>query len=122
VGNSPQLVDSATQSSISVPQNRLPSGQFAPGISGNPGGRPKRKPLTDLLRAACDDPKIAPTLVKGIIKAAQRTDKKAGPAAVSAFREIADRVEGPVVQESRQLVAAQIVIVSDMPEPEWDRD
>lgn len=34
---------------------RLEDGTFAPGVSGNPAGRPKRKTLTELIHAKLDD-------------------------------------------------------------------
>jgi hypothetical protein len=34
---------------------RLKDGTFAPGVSGNPAGRPKRKTLTELIHAKLDD-------------------------------------------------------------------
>ena len=66
--------------------------------SPNPGGRPRKTPLTDLLREVCDDPKQAKEIIGGILSAAKRKSAKSASATVSAFREIADRVDGPVVQ------------------------
>lgn len=42
------------------------------GQSGNPGGRPRGKPVTDLLRQACDSKKIAGKDVGGSLTLAQR--------------------------------------------------
>ena len=33
-----------------------PQTRFTPGHSGNPGGRPRRKPLTEWARRICDEP------------------------------------------------------------------
>lgn len=68
--------------------------------SPNPGGRPRKTPLTDLLREACDDPKEALAIIGGILSAAKRKNAKCASATVAAFREIADRVDGPVVQRT----------------------
>ena len=73
--------------------------RWKPGCpSPNPGGRPKKTPLTDLLREACDNPIEAREIIGGILSAAKRKSAKSASATVSAFREIADRVDGPVVQ------------------------
>lgn len=65
---------------------------FKPGQSGNPGGKPKSKILTDSLRL-CLDEKDA----KGITNAeklARALVDRALTGDVSAYREIADRIEG----------------------------
>lgn len=73
--------------------------QFKPGQSGNPGGRPKDRPLTDALRRA-----LALEIAdkrKGKTKADQiavALVNKAAEGDVPAYREIADRVEGKVPQ------------------------
>ena len=69
------------------------SGRWKPGQSGNPTGRPKRKPLTDaLLRvlAKLDDSELE-ELVREPVKRLAAGD-------IGAFKEIADRVEGKVPQ------------------------
>ena len=83
--------------------------RWQPGCpSPNPGGRPKKTPLTDLLRKACDNPKEAKEIIGGILSAAKRKSAKSASATVSAFREIADRVDGPVVSRSENLIAGVI--------------
>jgi len=64
--------------------------QFKPGQSGNPGGRPKSAPVTNLLREILekDDGKEAIRLAKAIIKEAAKGN-------VKAFEAIVNRVEGP---------------------------
>ena len=89
-----------------VPQNRsvkrLPPGMAAkmwkPGQSGNPGGRPKKKPLTEQLERILDDcgrdPRqrtYAQRLVESMVK---RAIKKSDFAA----KEIWERAEGKVPQ------------------------
>jgi hypothetical protein len=62
---------------------------WKPGQSGNPGGRPKRKPLTDTLLEVLEDPKECEALVRVWLKRAQK-------GSVTHLREILDRVEGRV--------------------------
>lgn len=55
---------------------RKPDGTFAPGVSGNPNGRPKRKTLTELIHDRLDkDPKGWEELVEIILTMAKRRDK-----------------------------------------------
>jgi hypothetical protein len=68
------------------PENLRP---WKPGQSGNPGGRPKRKPLTDKLLEVLEDPKELEALVRVWLKSAQK-------GSVMHLREILDRVEGRV--------------------------
>jgi hypothetical protein len=70
------------------PENLTP---WKPGQSGNPGGRPKRKPLTDKLLEVLEDPKELEVLVRVWLKQAQK-------GSVMHLREILDRVEGRVPQ------------------------
>jgi hypothetical protein len=63
---------------------------WKPGESGNPGGKPRRKPLTDALEL-----ELTPEVCKII---AQRMVEKAKEASVPHFSEVADRVEGRVIQ------------------------
>jgi hypothetical protein len=63
--------------------------RWKPGQSGNPGGRPKRKPLTDKLLEVLEDPKELEALVRVWLKSAQK-------GSVMHLREILDRVEGRV--------------------------
>lgn len=70
---------------------RLAQYQFKPGQSGNPGGRPKKKPVTEAYERIISDPKVALAIAQGIIRAARKGN-------VRAAAEIADRVEGKVSQ------------------------
>ncbi len=65
-------------------------GQWKPGQSGNPGGRPKWKPLTEALHALLEE---EPALNKELIKA---WVVKAGRGDVSAANMLWDRLEGKV--------------------------
>jgi len=67
--------------------------QFKPGESGNPGGRPKSKPITDLLRELLEeDPQMARDIAKKLLQLAKK-------GSLGHFKEMTDRIEGPVVQQ-----------------------
>lgn len=66
--------------------------QFKPGKSGNPGGRPKKQPLTEALEELLEaDPKVARQIALAMCRAARKGN-------VKAFNSVADRVEGKVKQ------------------------
>ena len=105
---------------------------FMPGQSGNAGGRPKRKPLTDALNAALsetvaeeirhklnlkDGATYAEVLALSIVREAVTGKNK-----VQAFAEIADRVEGKVTQSisGTDGGAIEIKSVREMTEAEID--
>lgn len=72
---------------------RIEKYQFKKGVSGNPGGRPKKKPFTDAIMEAIEkDPKLLPSLVKAMVK-----ETKAGNA--NAFKALRDTVQGKPLQE-----------------------
>jgi hypothetical protein len=58
-------------------------------VSGNPGGRPRKTPLTDALQRIVQDPEAADKLARAIYKVGAKGDTRA-------FKEIADRVQGKV--------------------------
>jgi hypothetical protein len=76
----------------------LPEGMEArkwqPGQSGNPGGRPKKKPVTELYEQILNDPKNVALFERAIIKALT----KGNMAMVLQLKEMTDRVEGKVTQ------------------------
>ena len=90
--------------------NKLPPGMaekmWKPGQSGNPGGRPKRKPLTDAYAALLDKP-IPPDMARQL-KLDESTTyaeviamsllREAVKGKVNAAAELADRTEGRVAQ------------------------
>lgn len=65
--------------------------RFKKGVSGNPGGKSKKKPLTAELERLASDPAQAKLAAAALVTRAKRGD-------VHAFREFADRVEGKVEQ------------------------
>jgi Family of unknown function (DUF5681) len=99
------------RSGVKVPQNRHKSGfdgpspdvgkatQFKPGQSGNPGGRPKSRIITEaynreLVKPANDNSKPRTKLEQ----VAQAQVKRALKGDTRAAKEITDRVEGTAVQ------------------------
>jgi hypothetical protein len=79
---------------------------WKPGESGNPGGRPRRKPLTDAYAALLDKP-IPPDMARQL-KLDESTTyaqviamslvREAVKGKVQAAAEVADRVEGKITQ------------------------
>jgi hypothetical protein len=67
---------------------------WQPGQSGNPGGRPKKRPLTELYEEFLSDG----STVKAIRAAILKNLKCGKTAFVPLLREMADRVEGKVTQ------------------------
>ncbi len=65
-------------------------GQWKPGQSGNPGGRPKWKPITEALQHLVDVDVAAAIASKMLVRA--------GAGDVSAFNAVMDRLEGKVPQ------------------------
>jgi hypothetical protein len=68
------------------PEN-IKAHRFKPGQSGNPGGRPKKTPLTDELRKLANDPKNSEAAAKALFKFIRK-------GSYLHFREVCDRVEG----------------------------
>mgnify|MGYP001548391021 CR=1 FL=1 len=82
------------------------AGRWKPGQSGNPSGRPKKKPLTEALQRVLaklsDDERDV---------LCQELITKVATGDVAAFKEVADRVEGKVPQgigQAEELGALQI--------------
>ena len=68
--------------------------QFKPGESGNPGGRPKTKPISAILERifALDDGAFAEEHLRGVMQG------KSAVAKVMLMEQAADRLEGKVTQ------------------------
>ena len=99
---------------------------WKPGVSGNPGGRPKKKPITDryealLEQALPDELRLALKLQTGatygdaIVLGQARSALKGK---TDAAKEIADRVEGKVTEQVELSGGAQITIGGYSPWPE----
>jgi hypothetical protein len=67
---------------------------FKAGQSGNPGGRPTKRPITELYERILADPKNIASIEKAVVKALS----KGNMAMVLLLREITDRIEGKVTQ------------------------
>ena len=68
--------------------------QWKPGQSGNPGGRPKKKPITELYEKMLADP----VLLDAIEDAVKKAVSKGSMAMVLQLKEMAERVEGKITQ------------------------
>ena len=86
---------------------------WKPGESGNPKGRPKGTGLADRLRAILekDDGRVADALVASATKAALKGDFRF-------WKEIVDRVDGPIKQRVEAEVRQIRVVYEDMEPPE----
>lgn len=67
---------------------------WQPGQSGNPSGRPKKKPITELYESIFNDPAQMDKLRDSIVKVLA----KGNMAMVLHLKEMTDRVEGKVTQ------------------------
>ena len=85
-------------------------GRWKKGQSGNPGGRPRWKPLTEALQRLYDE---QPELLDQL---AARLTVKAGQGDVGAFNAIADRLEGKVSQSIESTTGGPVKIVL-----EWEK-
>lgn len=72
-------------------ENLIP---WKPGQSGNPSGRPKKKPITEMYERILNDPENVAAIEKATISAL----RKGNMAMVLQLREMADRTEGKVTQ------------------------
>jgi hypothetical protein len=98
---------------------------FMPGQSGNPLGKPKRKPLTDAYAALLDKP-IPPDMARQL-KLDESTTyaqviamslvREAVKGKVNAAAEVADRVEGRITQPISGPDEGPIQIITSIPRP-----
>jgi Family of unknown function (DUF5681) len=85
------VITQNSERTVAVNRNLRP---WRPGQSGNPGGRPKKKPVTELYEQLLND-----TFTLEAIRAAiLNTIKSNKTTLVPLLREMADRVEGKVCQ------------------------
>ena len=83
---------------------------WKPGQSGNPGGRPKKRPITELYEELLNDG----ATVNAIRAAILRNIKAGKNAFVPLLREMADRVDGKVTQP----IAATVTDLSQFTDDE----
>jgi hypothetical protein len=67
---------------------------WQPGQSGNPSGRPKKKPITEMYERILANPEHLAAIEAATVKALQ----KGNMAMVLQLREVTDRIEGKVTQ------------------------
>jgi hypothetical protein len=101
----------AGNSTHSDKKKRGPGKPWPKGVSGNPAGRPKSKPITDMLKEIFDDPKEMERIKKNVVE----TLKSKGMAGVILLNHIADRIEGKVPDE------VQITDLRDLPDDELEK-
>lgn len=65
------------------------------GQSGNPGGRPKKKPITEMFERMLEDAASYDSIAGSMLKI---FSERSGIAKVMLLKDMADRVEGKVVQ------------------------
>jgi len=96
------------------PKNLKP---WQPGQSGNPGGRPKKKPITELYEELLNDGATLKAIRTAIVR-----NIEAGKAAfIPLLREMADRVEGKVTQPIDAVVTNYNELTDDELEAEIQR-
>lgn len=80
------------------PKSKLPpaceAAQWRPGQSGNPSGRPKKKPITEMYERILNNPEAIAAIEAATMKALRQGNM----AMVFQLREMADRTEGKVTQ------------------------
>ena len=67
---------------------------WQPGQSGNPSGRPKKKPITEMYERILSNPEHLAAIEQATVNAL----KKGNMAFVLQLREVTDRIEGKVTQ------------------------
>jgi hypothetical protein len=97
---------SAMKRPQATPQNRRKTGvlrgglspdigkatQFQEGNRANPGGRPKKKPITEIYERMLEDGKTSQEIAAAMLRAIKSRGR--GSQAIAALKEMADRVEG----------------------------
>lgn len=68
---------------------------FMPGSSGNPTGRPKKKPITEMFEKMLEDAETHDSIANAMLKI---FSERSGIAKVMLLKDMAERVEGKVTQ------------------------
>lgn len=68
---------------------------WQPGQSGNPGGRPKKKPITEMFERMLEDPGMHESIASAMLNIFR---ERSGIAKVMLLKDMAERVEGKVTQ------------------------
>jgi uncharacterized protein DUF5681 len=104
----PSTANTGVDAANTPPNSRLPAALreriWQKGQSGNPSGRPKKKPVTEMYERILSDP-IA---LKALEQAIKKALGKGQMAMVLQLREMTDRVEGKVTQP----IEADITLVN----------
>ena len=66
-----------------------------PGASGNPTGRPKKKPITEMFEKMLEDAETHDSIANAMLKI---FSERSGIAKVMLLKDMAERVEGKVTQ------------------------
>jgi len=90
----PDATGNSTENTSTTGAPQLDPYKWKPGESGNPSGRPKKKPITEMYEQILSDPKN----LAAIKQAVQIALNKGQMAMVLQLREMAERVEGKVTQ------------------------
>jgi hypothetical protein len=97
-----------SQSSEEAKNRRLANlRKWKPGQSGNPGGRAKKKPITEIFEELLDSEQDREKIKKQV----RETMTQRGMAGVLLLKEAADRIEGKISQEID--INANITTLSD---------
>ncbi len=91
------MAETISEQSQNTPRKRVPPTngvKWVKGQSGNPGGRPKKKPITELYEKLLNDPDVMKKLEASLVQMLS----KGNMATVLHLREMTDRVEGKVTQ------------------------
>ena len=99
-----------TQNSGENSEKRRNLTPWKPGHSGNPGGRPKKKLLTEALEAIYADPKEA-------MAAAKALAKKVRKGSIAHFQEAANRLEGKVESSDESAGGVTFNVIISAPRP-----
>jgi hypothetical protein len=96
----------APKTAVKPGQRLSPATEFKPGVSGNPGGRPAKTPITDAMREHLRKPYDGKTakykgLTNADVLAIKQFELAIEEGDMGAAKEIADRVEGKTIQGIR---------------------